>query len=638
MARLQLKERQFEPTGNNLGTFLSSDLESFDLQYTDSDEQEDGQEGGAESKQPQSHVPDPFDENPLKDQSDNKQKNSDGNGGQSGEGGSSSGDSGDNNGTNDNPDDDVETADDLNVPDSWDPYGDNPDDEDPDLPDSSNSGDAGYGSSDDSEEDSNDEIMPSSGNESDDADTSDPSQGSNSGEEGNDSDGNGSDDSQSDNSGNNQSGNGSSGDSGEGSDDSNGSNGEPGEGSGDSESTSGQGSPNSGNSSDGGSEDGDSSNSSGGSSGGQGQGSSSSQAGSSYSNSSDKSEGNKSQQAPPTEEELEAEDEDFNPSDGEDDLSDLEKALDTIDNSSTESQKTRNKSQSQEGDPSEDNRSRREIEDEAAAAKDMVGKAVQDVQAENKDNDGNEDDEDDYHRSRDFSEDEEDILKDLGAGNLTSLFNPGNLKDWRSRLDKLFDKATGFDIITNPNLINKKIEDAPPGREDEDPQLKNIVVLIDLSGSMGADKFKQVISHVDTMIRARKLTSVWFHIIGFGDDNIRELERWYTKVKGSKFKQMMMTKYKNDAGWGTRITPGFELAAIKVHKPDAIIVMTDAEIFDGASTLEKNSKAKTFVKKYKNKIIWALTQGASLNKILEIDPTLKAKKRYIKFKKDGKKY
>ena len=64
---MQLKERQFEPTGINLGDFESKDLETFDLQFKDSDKEDEQNQEGKQGSTSNSHVPDPIDDNPLKD-------------------------------------------------------------------------------------------------------------------------------------------------------------------------------------------------------------------------------------------------------------------------------------------------------------------------------------------------------------------------------------------------------------------------------------------------------------------------------------------------------------------------------------------------------------------------------------------
>ena len=678
MSRVVLKERQFEPTGINLGEFNSADLESFDLQYKDTDDSgSDGQGAGSSDEKKKSSVPDPVDDNPL-EKDDNNQSKKKSSGGQSGQ---SSQDSSGNQEQEES--DEPEGVDDI--PDEWDPYGDNLDDQDPDMPDETpeseddgeNSGGGGSGPQSGggsvSSDDDNDipSQVPNQGNKQS-GDTSDndgSSSDNQSGQDGNpDSD-------NSSNGSNSQDGQGSSDSSngdeegesedGEGSgdfddllndyeDDS----GSDGQGAGssdegseddmldspknsselgknDSNQGTGNGGPR-GDSTDDGSETGDAD--LGGESGG-GAGSSGASGNSGNANGQGSSNLDLDRNQVPSAEELEADDTDFDPDLGS--LSELEEALKDIDQKSADSVKERRRSENTRSEQEEEQsrNSQRDRDDEIAAAKDIVGKAAKDTQSDETMNGSQTSDEDDdYNRryNRDMSESQEDILKELGAGNLTTLFNPGNLQDWRSRLDRIFDKALGFDIITNPNLVNKKIEDAPPGREDETPQIKNIAVLLDMSGSMGAREFKQVISHIDTMLQARKLTKVWFHIIGFGTSNINDIPAYYAKVKGSKFKQTMMTKFKNDAGWMTDILPGIVFCSMKVHRPDAVIIMTDAEFNGNLSQFERDSKAKMFMKKNKNKIIWALTANARMQGVQDYDPTAISKKRYIKFKKGGR--
>ena len=660
---MQLKERQFEPTGRNLGEFLATDLESFDLTYKDSDE-EDSQDGNSSSggSDKKSKVPDPVDDNPLG--KDKKSSSSSSSGGSdSSQGGQSSQDSQE---QENQEDDEPEGVSDI--PDEWDPYGENLDDQDPDMPDDNdNSGDgqssssggggassSGGGSSSDEDNDIPSQVPNQSRGDDTEDDNSDTSLGNGQGS-GDDESGEGeSEDSGDSNDGDfddllndyeedSQDGNSSSGGSDDSDDDSEDLLDAPKDSSelGQSSNNSNNGrvsrSNNGGDSS---SDDGSSDDNSGsyGQQSGQSGGSSSSNSGNINGDNSSNLDYDKDQV--PSDEELEAEDDDFDPSDlGT--LSDLEKALESIDQQSADSVKERRKSENNRNNQEESNRnsSQKDRDDEIAAAKDIVGKAAKDTQSDDIMNGkGDEDeDDDDYGRryNRDKSESQDDILKDLGAGNLTTLFNPGNLQDWRSRLDKIFDKALGFDIVTNPNLTNKKIEDAPPGREDEIPQIKNIAILLDMSASMGAREFKQVIMHIDTMIKARKLTKVWFHIIGFGSSNINDIGNYYSRVKGSRLKQEMMTKFKNDAGWMTDFLPGVVFAAHKVHKPDAVIIMTDAEFNGSLDKFKKDSKASMFMKKNKNKIIWALTKNARLQYVKDYDPTAIAKKRYIKFKKGG---
>ena len=607
MARMILKERQFEPTGVNLGDFESKDLETFDIQFKDSDTEDGGQSGT--SNGPQSHVPDPNDPNPLE-----KKSKGSGSGGQN---------SNSNQNSNNSEKDDNEPEGLPDIPDTWDPYGQDLDDSDPDTPDpidlDDSEGGFGGGTPGESEVD-----QPTTGGNGDD-------------------DGEG--DTQTHTDGNSPSGpeNDSQGENGQGSE-----NGQDGE---DSNSSS-DGQDNDGSSQQG-QEGGQPDNATGSNSSqndvsnsqeGDSEGNSSSNS----SNSEDKGSKSSSNQIgtdteggqdhemsyDPNNSSLDDDDDDFDPS-GDDikSLSDLEKALDILDKSESSSSKEKRKAEeSMQKDDERKNttssqQDKRDRDEEAAAAKELLSKAIQDKKERDR-LEGKDEDNDSY-----LDESEDDILAGLGAGNLTTLFNPNTAHDWRVQLDRLFDKALGFDVVTNPNLVNKKIEDAPPGREDFDPVIKNIVVLLDYSGSMGAKEFKQVISHIDTMLKARKLTKTMFHIFPWGTNDVGVLLDRYTKCKGLMFKKTINAKFKSGSG-GTALAPVIPVVLRKVHKPDAIIIMTDGEIND-VSSFNSSPMCKSFIKKFKNRIIWALTIDGNVQRITEYDPSARSKKRYIKFKKGG---
>jgi hypothetical protein len=192
-------------------------------------------------------------------------------------------------------------------------------------------------------------------------------------------------------------------------------------------------------------------------------------------------------------------------------------------------------------------------------------------------------------------------------------------------------------MYINPNLINKKLEDAPPGSEDDKPEIKNILVLLDCSSSMGAKEFKQVIEHLDTMFRVRNFNKVNFHLFGWGNSNVNSVAGTYKKVKGRLFRKTIMT-YKAQS-WATYLLPALILSAQKVKHPDAILILTDAEITPSEVSVMTSGKtpeskiAQQYVKKNKDRIIWVLTNNARPENIKPYDPTAVAKKRYVKFKK-----
>ena len=591
--KIVLKERVFKPTGKQLGIFPAFDLETFDMEYKESDmkqSQQDGQQGNVET----STVPPPKDDNPLKPENDE-----DGNNSGSGESGGQSGQS------NGGPEDESEP----DIPDEWDVNGQDLDDEEPyysdDMETSYGDSDDASGSMSSGEADSSDEP----GDEFDGSDSSDGSGSDDNGDEDNlDYGDNGSGDSDDSNdSGDSSDGGSDSGDSGDGST----GNDDSGDSSDESDNTS-DGSSDNGSDNDSGSDDSSRSSEKSNDSPQMGSGGSGSSGGGTDSGDAD------------------YDDVDWDPGEEESwSMSDIEKALDKIDSEELESSKQRRTNEEERED--KEIESRNDPNDsqvdpaQVRAAKDMLGKAIKDARDQTEKNTKD--------RDRRVDIDETDILGSMGAGSLTSSFVPKMLNDWKAKLEKIIDQALGFDIVTNPNLVNKKLEDAPPGREDEIPEIKSIAVLLDCSGSMGADKFVQVIKHLDTMFMVRKMDKTVFHIIDWGTDYVQSVAKTYVKVKGRVFKKEIMTH--KDHGWGTSIIPALVVSSQKIHKPDAILILTDAEIFDGnkMGRTPEGKIAADYVKKYRKKIIWVLTADGKVNKVKEFDPTAKQMDRIIRFKK-----
>lgn len=562
MARRVLKERVFAPSGNMLGTFRSIDLETFDIEYEESDEPSEGGGQVGDTQKNSSSVPQPKDDNPLKPEDNRDNEDSEDN---SNKGGS---------GANDNEKDE-EQDDDEPYTGEIDPYGNDIDDEEPLTPDIGNedSGSSG-GSAGDSieslgdteDDDNNDTEGDIEGN-----DISDVEGGT--GDDGSD---------------------GTEGDTGDGGDaGNNDTEGDISDAEDENTSSNSKGSKPRDGDKDGDVGDGD---------GGDG--------------------------------DADYDDIDWDPMDEGDGgwkNTDLQKALEELEDGETDVEKDMRKAEDDRETTKGNNANREEnpnerekdsiSRDEARAIKDALGKAIKDAEESKK------------KMKDENTELEDSILSAIGAGNITTLFNPRAASDWRRNLERVLDGALGFNIVTNPNLINKKIEDAPPGREDELPEIRNIIILLDCSGSMGAKKFLQVIEHLDTMMRVRNMSKTNFHIIDWGDTYVQSVSKTYIKVKGVQFKREIIKHAEH--GWGTNIIPAFLVASQKCPKPDAIIIMTDGEIFDGdrmGSTAE-GKIAEQYVKKFRKKIIWALTYDGSVKGVGDFDPTAKAMGRIIKFKK-----
>lgn len=225
-----------------------------------------------------------------------------------------------------------------------------------------------------------------------------------------------------------------------------------------------------------------------------------------------------------------------------------------------------------------------------------------------------------------------DNYKDFGAGTMTTLFKGNSMvADWKAKLEKLFRKALGQRITMNPNMINKRIEDAPPGREDIETQMIKVAVLIDCSGSMGSGAFKKVIMQMDAMIKADKqMRNVLFYIIPFEAWSAAECVKRMVKCKGTKLKAELM-KFKAEGG--TDIVPGVHAMMKKVKNPDSIIVLSDCVV--NTVHTASDSTYQKWLKKYRDRIIWVLTSKRDISYMSAIDPYAKKQDRYVVFKGNG---
>lgn len=281
---------------------------------------------------------------------------------------------------------------------------------------------------------------------------------------------------------------------------------------------------------------------------------------------------------------------------------------------------------------------------EAEEAKRIIEKAWQDMDINDTGEDSGEDS-GEGGKSKGVNK-ELDLFKNLGAGKITD--NLPKYKDleseWKSKLTKLFENATGFKDTYDPEARNKLIRvKGPWGNESFKPELKDIVIAIDTSSSMGAGKFKQVIAHLDTILKNHDIGKPTFHIIAWGNydsaDSIingqGNLRKAYAKTKNKKQVKSLIMSTCGFAYGGTDIYPLFALLRKKVKSPDAIIIMTDGEIWMGNYGWQDNSVVKNYIqKKNRHRIIWALTKGSRhsmYNTIKEIDPHYAKDGRWIEF-------
>lgn len=583
MAKKQLKKRIFVPTGNDLGEFTIFDLQPVDVTFVDSDEPNQSQDNNKKMGSSQSSIPDPVDNNPLNKGSQDNSSSSDGGNGQKDENPYAT-----NSGNNNNSDDFAKQDRDINN----DLYGEDLDTDSGEQTPQSNDGGDGEGSSGDGESGSG-----SSGVGGSDDNSFAPPNYDSSSNMGDDSSSVGNTTSEMEDALNKEQdnmsdtakermnevsgqNNNSSDDKGSqgGSDTSQGDNSRGEDGSNSSKSN------NSGDSQDNNSQQGNSGSNSD-SSNSQSNDSSDSQSSDSQSNSSQdssKSSGGDSKGGSGN-----------NKSDN-----DFKKAHDT------------------KGNDLDDTKGKEVVEK-------MVREASKRMQEEiDKD-----------ETLADTNKSSLDNYKDFGAGTMTTLFKGNSMvADWKAKLEKLFRKALGQRITMNPNMINKRIEDAPPGREDIETQMIKVAVIIDCSGSMGSGAFKKVIMQMDAMIKADKqMRNVLFYIIPFETWNANDCIKKMVKCKGTRLKSELM-QFKAEGG--TNIVPAIQALMRKVKNPDSIIVLSDCGVNSVSATVSDPTYQKC-LKKYRDRIIWVLTSKRDISDMNAIDPYAKKQDRYVVFKGNG---
>nr|DAR91046.1 MAG TPA: cobalamin biosynthesis protein [Caudoviricetes sp.] len=422
MAKKQLKKRIFVPTGNDLGEFTIFDLQPVDITFVDSDDSSQSQDSNKKMGSSQSSIPDPVDNNPLNKGSQDNSSSSDGGNGQKDENPYAT-----NNGNNNNSDDFAKQDRDINN----DLYGEDLDTDSGEQPPQNSDGGDGEGSAGDGESGSG-----SSGVGGSDDNSFAPPNYDSSSNMGDDNSSVGNTTSEMEDALNKEQDNMSdtakermsevSGQSNNSSSNENGSQGDNSQGE--------DGSSSDSKNSQSGDKDGSLSNNSQGENGSSGDNSqnSNSQEGNSSSSGGDSKGGSGNNQS------------------GKSD-NDFKKAHDT------------------KGNDLDDTKGKEVVEK-------MVREASKRMQEEiDKD-----------ETLADTNKTSLDNYKDFGAGTMTTLFKGNSMvADWKAKLEKLFRKALGQRITMNPNMINKRIEDAPPGREDIETQMIKVAVLIDCSGSMG---------------------------------------------------------------------------------------------------------------------------------------------------------
>ena len=158
--------------------------------------------------------------------------------------------------------------------------------------------------------------------------------------------------------------------------------------------------------------------------------------------------------------------------------------------------------------------------------------------------------------------------------------------DWR-RVLKAWLMRYGNKVRLTWTRENRKLDDVP-GKERFGKG--KLVVIVDVSGSVSEDELRQFISEVYAIASLRhSLTLITF------DDGVRDV----IDIKRPDDIKRLRLK----GGGGTRIKEALELVKRKYNKADAIIILSDWEIYDLRESIE-------LLKSLKNKVIAVTTYRA----------------------------
>jgi hypothetical protein len=274
----------------------------------------------------------------------------------------------------------------------------------------------------------------------------------------------------------------------------------------------------------------------------------------------------------------------------------------------------------------EDDRTReeadRELDEDSAKdqIKDTIKEAVADAQEQGKDVD--------------------EILKGLDQKELSETFAEDMMKtkkqvsqsQWKVLFRQLISLASGYKLNRDNARPSRKVEGLW-GANTKVPAIKDVVLLLDCSGSMSSPQFKAIFAELKELGRLPELKDTWVHLIPWGSS--AEYRR-YKGLNPVTVKQMYQFG-KVDLG-GTFIATGYEMMMKKVRNPDLVIVLTDSEYSDyrswkrdgklssstwGGRDIEDMDKVMSFIKRTSRKTVYVsiAPESSYMNEML--DPSYK---------------
>ena len=184
-----------------------------------------------------------------------------------------------------------------------------------------------------------------------------------------------------------------------------------------------------------------------------------------------------------------------------------------------------------------------------------------------------------------------DIPSNLSA-DIDSLVKRSSVKklNWRAILSKLISEITGIKIISNDQLISRRIPGAF-GAEEDVPHYRSVLIMFDVSGSM---KFQQ-------SVKSLKIIDQFFKQPAF-KNVVVWIAHYNRSVKFSKLRKYKKSRFNERAkagftGGGTASLSEQLLPVLKKVRPlpDFIINLTDGEFSVG--DIKDNAKVYRLVKR-----------------------------------------
>lgn len=197
--------------------------------------------------------------------------------------------------------------------------------------------------------------------------------------------------------------------------------------------------------------------------------------------------------------------------------------------------------------------------------------------------------------------------------------------EWKYQYFRLLENALGVSEEHNPHKPSRRVEDVF-GTPVITRDLKNIVLALDYSGSMGEPKFRQSLKHTETFLRnvEKQSNPIFTTILWGGHPNqggfiVKELE------SVEAVREFLYNK--GEGQWSTEFRFCLQYLKSKMwEEPDSVIVFTDGEFTDGYVCED----GREYVNEYMERFLWVLTKDGSLRCIEEYDNNVRIDGRYIK--------